>query len=51
MYTVGCVASLLAADASTVFMCDEGAECKCRGTLLFGRRSEGATWRVPEGYK
>jgi hypothetical protein len=25
-----------------VFMCDEGSECKCRGTLLFGRRSEGA---------
>jgi len=25
-----------------VFMCDEGSECKCRGTLLFGKRSEGA---------
>ncbi len=43
MFTAGCLASLLAADGSTVFMCDEGAECKCRGTLLFGKRSDGAS--------
>ena len=41
MYTVGCVA-LLAADATTVFMCGEEDDCDCHGTLLFGRRSDGS---------
>ena len=42
MYTAGCVASLLAADATTVFMCGEEDDCDCHGTLLFGRRSDGS---------
>ncbi len=41
-YTEGCVALLLAADATTVFMCGEEDDCDCHGTLLFGRRSDGS---------